>query len=153
MKKPILIPVLNDDGTISHWALINPENGEKLWSENPEECAAQGYKVKSSPAPALTEEIDFEAIRKVIESGIRVGDEMARKERWGTYNRAGIIANDVRKHLSSLLSNSREGKDGEGEYSEEEKTKHCKVCNAILKEENADLPEISMCSACFTTKA
>lgn len=46
-------------------------------------------------------EIDFEELRNVIESGIKVGDGMAQKERWGTYNRAGIIANDVKNYLKT----------------------------------------------------
>ena len=45
MKKPIVIEVFADNGELSHYALINHENGEKLWSENPEECKAMGYPV------------------------------------------------------------------------------------------------------------
>lgn len=44
-------------------------------------------------------DLDFEEIRKVIEGGIRVGDDMAQKERWGTYNRAGIIAQDIKDYI------------------------------------------------------
>lgn len=61
MKEPHVISVTNDDGTHSHYALINPENGEKLWSENPEECKAQGYPVKSRSVS--DEEIEREADR------------------------------------------------------------------------------------------
>lgn len=49
--KPTVIDVFNDDGTHSHWALIDTETGTKIWSEFPEECKAQGY-----PVEGLTKE-------------------------------------------------------------------------------------------------
>ena len=45
-EKPTVIEVSNDDGTHSHYALVSSTTGEKLWSENPTECKAQGYPVK-----------------------------------------------------------------------------------------------------------
>lgn len=48
VNKPKLVEVFADNGEHSHWTLIDPVNGEKLWSENPEECAAMGYPVKKN---------------------------------------------------------------------------------------------------------
>jgi hypothetical protein len=45
-KEPVVVSVTNDDGSHSHYALICSETGDKLWSENPIECAAQGFPVK-----------------------------------------------------------------------------------------------------------
>jgi hypothetical protein len=42
---PILNEVFADNGEHSHWVLIDPSSGKKLWSELPEECRAQGYPV------------------------------------------------------------------------------------------------------------
>jgi hypothetical protein len=46
MKKPTVIEVFNDNGSHSHWALVDLETSEKLWSENPIECKAMGYPVE-----------------------------------------------------------------------------------------------------------
>ncbi len=59
-KKPIIEIVYNDDGSHSHFVLINPDNGEKLWSENPEECKALGFPVVE------TRHAEWENQRKVI---------------------------------------------------------------------------------------
>ena len=48
MKKPKVIEIYSDNGDLSHYALINVENGEKLWSESPNECKAMGYPVKDT---------------------------------------------------------------------------------------------------------
>ena len=48
MKKPLIIEIFADNGQHSHWALLDMEDGVKLWSENPEECKAMGYPVISS---------------------------------------------------------------------------------------------------------
>lgn len=53
-KQPQIISVKHDDETHSHWALIDPENGKKLWSENPKECQAQGYPVYDKDYSDLT---------------------------------------------------------------------------------------------------
>lgn len=45
MKKPEIIEIHTDNGALSHYALINVENGEKLWSESPKECRAMGHPV------------------------------------------------------------------------------------------------------------
>lgn len=37
MNKPILVERYADNGTFSHWALIQEKTGELLWSEAPEE--------------------------------------------------------------------------------------------------------------------
>lgn len=47
MKKPEVIEVYADNGQLSHYALIDTETGNKLWSEAPEECKAMGYPVVS----------------------------------------------------------------------------------------------------------
>jgi len=47
-EKPTVVEVFNDDGTHSHYALVSSTTGEKLWSENPIECKAQGYPVKQN---------------------------------------------------------------------------------------------------------
>ena len=52
MNKPILQHIFADNGTHSHWVLINSE-GEKIWSECPEECKAMGFPVASHPAQAV----------------------------------------------------------------------------------------------------
>ncbi len=48
-KEPVVISVTHDDGTHSHYALIDAETGDKLWSEDPIECKAQGYPVTQQP--------------------------------------------------------------------------------------------------------
>ena len=45
LEKPTIVEVFNDNGSHSHWSLVDSENGVKLWSENPIECKAQGYPV------------------------------------------------------------------------------------------------------------
>ena len=45
--KPILAEAFADNGAHSHWYLIDGESGEKIWSEDPEECAARGFPVAS----------------------------------------------------------------------------------------------------------
>lgn len=45
MKKPEVIEVYADNGQLSHYALVDVETGNKLWSEAPEECEAMGYPV------------------------------------------------------------------------------------------------------------
>jgi hypothetical protein len=37
MLKPIVSEAFADNGEHSHWRLINPETGELLWTECPEE--------------------------------------------------------------------------------------------------------------------
>lgn len=46
MPAPIISAVHTDNGGHSHWTVIDSLSGEKLWSENPEECKAMGYPVK-----------------------------------------------------------------------------------------------------------
>src|SRR4051812_26652049 len=58
-SEPKVVSVKHDDDTHSHYALIDSE-GRKLWSENPEECAAQGYPVYDPNY--LTEDNDDEQI-------------------------------------------------------------------------------------------
>ncbi|MFA5266161.1 MAG: hypothetical protein WC378_20245 [Opitutaceae bacterium] len=48
--QPILAEAFADNGAHSHWYLIDPKTGAKVWSEDPEECAARGFSV-SSPSP------------------------------------------------------------------------------------------------------
>jgi hypothetical protein len=48
MEKPKVIEVFNDNGSHSHWSLVDIKTGEKLWSEDPIECKAQGYPVKNN---------------------------------------------------------------------------------------------------------
>lgn len=45
-KEPIVNEVFSDNGEHSHWNLIDPETGENLWSEDPEEDEATGHPVK-----------------------------------------------------------------------------------------------------------
>ena len=45
MKKPLILEVFADNGLHSHWALVDTQKGEKLWSEDPTECEAMGYPV------------------------------------------------------------------------------------------------------------
>jgi len=58
MEKPTIIEVFADNGTISHYALIESNTGIKLWSENPEECAAMGYPVDGCPSCSGTGYVD-----------------------------------------------------------------------------------------------
>lgn len=44
--KFILDEVFADNGEHSHWSLIDASTGVKVWSEDPEECKAQGHPVK-----------------------------------------------------------------------------------------------------------
>lgn len=48
MKKPQVIEIYTDNGALSHYALIDTNTGEKLWSQNPEECKSMGFPVKFS---------------------------------------------------------------------------------------------------------
>lgn len=50
--QPIVAEAFADNGAHSHWYLIDAKTGDKLWSEDPEECAARGFAV-SSPAPVV----------------------------------------------------------------------------------------------------
>jgi hypothetical protein len=52
-NKPIVQEVFCDNGEHSHWSLINPQTGEKLWSEDPTECKAMGHPVSASAIEAL----------------------------------------------------------------------------------------------------
>jgi hypothetical protein len=47
IKEFLLIPVYADNGEHSHYTLIESSTGIKVWSEDPEECRAQGYPVNS----------------------------------------------------------------------------------------------------------
>lgn len=53
--KPLLVEVFSDNGEHSHWTLVNPLDGSKLWSESPEECKSMGYPVKQSVNEKLVE--------------------------------------------------------------------------------------------------
>lgn len=53
--QPIVAEAFADNGAHSHWYLIDAKTGDKLWSEDPEECAARGFSV-SSPAPVVVPE-------------------------------------------------------------------------------------------------
>jgi hypothetical protein len=46
-KEFLLSPVYADNGEHSHYTLIESSTGIKVWSEDPEECRAQGYPVNS----------------------------------------------------------------------------------------------------------
>lgn len=48
MNKPQVIEIYADNGALSHYALIDVETGEKLWSEDPEECKAMGHPVEDA---------------------------------------------------------------------------------------------------------
>ena len=48
--EPKVIEVFSDNGEHSHWTLINPESGVKLWSEDPQECKSMGYPVTEAIA-------------------------------------------------------------------------------------------------------
>lgn len=57
-NKPIVQEVFADNGEHSHWTLINPETGVKLWSEEPAECKAMGHPVSHPQGePKADEEI------------------------------------------------------------------------------------------------
>ncbi len=45
MKKPEVIEIYACNGALSHYALVDIDTGEKLWSEAPEECIANGHPV------------------------------------------------------------------------------------------------------------
>lgn len=53
MEKPQVIEVYADNGALSHYALIDIETGDKLWSEAPEECRSIGYPVKETQLEKL----------------------------------------------------------------------------------------------------
>lgn len=50
MKQPLVIEIYADNGEFSHYALIDIDTGEKLWSENPDECRAKGNPVEKLEA-------------------------------------------------------------------------------------------------------
>jgi hypothetical protein len=56
MKEPKVISMFNDDGSHSHYALIDVETGDKLWSECPEECKAKGYPVTQANGDSTSDE-------------------------------------------------------------------------------------------------
>jgi hypothetical protein len=45
MEKPILIEAFADNGELSHWELIDTENGSVLWTSFPEETIAKGQSI------------------------------------------------------------------------------------------------------------
>ena len=61
--EPMVQPVYADNGEHSHWCLIDKTTGEKLWSENPEECKAMGHPVKLTKE-ALETLVQLERERK-----------------------------------------------------------------------------------------
>lgn len=68
MIKPIVSEVFADNGEHNHWVLIDPYNGEKVWSEDPDECKAMGYPVKASNS-SIQSQIDLlEELKKDIEN-------------------------------------------------------------------------------------
>lgn len=60
LEEPTLVEVFNDDGSHSHWSLVDSENGVKLWSENPTECNVQGYPVECEKTPYKNNSIDLD---------------------------------------------------------------------------------------------
>lgn len=64
--KPTLIEVFADNGAHSHWALVD-DNGNKIWSEDHEECKAMGYPVEQPTKEGELLRIINEGINKVAE--------------------------------------------------------------------------------------
>jgi hypothetical protein len=56
-EKYILSEVFADNGEHSHWTLIESMTGIKVWSEDPEECRAQGHPVKLEANKEVSEEV------------------------------------------------------------------------------------------------
>jgi hypothetical protein len=46
-EKPLVVPVYSDNGSFSHWTLLEFGTGKKLWSEDPNECKAMGYPIET----------------------------------------------------------------------------------------------------------
>lgn len=62
--KPIVTEVYSDNGELSHYRLIDPDTGENLWSEDPDEDKTLGYPVKS--APLVTDEETQDEVEKLF---------------------------------------------------------------------------------------
>lgn len=69
--EPIVQPVYADNGEHSHWCLIDKNTGDKLWSEDPDECRAMGHTVKPSAS-------ELEALAQIQKE--RQANDVLRKE-------------------------------------------------------------------------
>ena len=76
--EPIVQPIYADNGEHSHWCLIDKNTGEKLWSEDPEECKAMGNPVKLTKLELETL-VQLERERKKSES-LREENEKLKKQ-------------------------------------------------------------------------
>lgn len=84
MNKPILVERYADNGVFSHWALIQEETGELLWSEAPEEetqevknCSIPDVGKRFSctcaePVPNYPEMLWCDCCGKPIEQKVRI---------------------------------------------------------------------------------
>lgn len=76
--EPMVEPVYGDNGEHSHWCLIDKATGEKLWSENPEECKALGHPVKLTKSDLETT-VQLENERKKSESLSRENEKLKKQ--------------------------------------------------------------------------
>ena len=67
MKKPEVIEVYADNGQLSHYALVDTETGNKLWSEAPEECEAMGHPVVNNDC--------IHSVSKCCECGVELNEK------------------------------------------------------------------------------
>lgn len=78
--EPIVQPVYADNGEHSHWCLIDKVTGDKLWSEDPEECKAMGHPVKLAKLELETL-VQLERERKKSESLMEENEKLKKKLR------------------------------------------------------------------------
>lgn len=98
--KPIVTEVYSDNGELSHYRLIDPDTGENLWSEDPDEDKTLGYPVKS--APLVTDEETQDEVEKLFFQYCReegMDDDDIKAASWRT---SGMI--DFGVWLQSRLS-------------------------------------------------
>jgi hypothetical protein len=80
MEKPMIIEVYADNGDLSHYALIDTNTGEKLWSEAPEECKAIGYPVKQVKLPLSSVSDPLIAFMKYYKNNVPIGTQKSSTE-------------------------------------------------------------------------
>lgn len=78
--EPMVQPVYADNGEHSHWCLIDKTTGDKLWSENPEECKAMGHPVKLTKSELETL-VQLERERKANDKLMRENEKLKKQLR------------------------------------------------------------------------
>jgi hypothetical protein len=96
MEKPIITEAFNDDGSFSHWRLINPENGELIWTENPEEdkIVHGGFKQRKKLVELRTKLKFYQKLEKKIDKCLNAELEL---DEWSSevYYKISSLENEL----------------------------------------------------------